>query len=183
VLLAAVFMLVEISARVELNSPAVWILLIAASVAHAFPVIAPRHQAYHATQAFLMASVLLLSWPAIALIILVTHLAEWLRRRRPWYIQLYNAAVYLLSAGAALATLVLLDGLPFGFGDPRRIGSAIASAIVLPLMNHALTVVVLRLARGVSVVDSGLVGRESLVSTERCCWSASAWPEPGQRSR
>src|SRR4051812_44050878 len=63
----------------ELGSPTVWVLLVAACVAHAFPVIAPRHQAYHATQAFLMAAVLLLSWPAVVLIILAIHATEWLR--------------------------------------------------------------------------------------------------------
>src|SRR5437762_1932743 len=66
----------------EASSPTLWFFLVAASIAHAFPVIAPRHQAYHATQAFLMAALLLMSWPAVALIILVTNAAEWLRRRR-----------------------------------------------------------------------------------------------------
>src|SRR5919198_583919 len=87
--------------RVELDAPALWVLLVAASVAHAFPVIAPRHQAYHATQAFLMAAVLVVSWPAVVLIVMAIHVTEWLRRRRPWYIQLYNIAVYLLACGTA----------------------------------------------------------------------------------
>ena len=55
----------------ELQSPQFWTLLIAATVAHAFPVIAPRHQAYHATQAFLMAALLLLGWPAVTIIVVV----------------------------------------------------------------------------------------------------------------
>ena len=46
--------------RAELVQPAFLVFLVAASLAHAFPVIAPRHQAYHATQAVLMAAVLLL---------------------------------------------------------------------------------------------------------------------------
>src|ERR1051326_813819 len=59
--------------RAEFAQPTVWMLLIGACVAHAFPVIAPRHQAYHATQAFLLASVLVLTWPAVAVIVVAAH--------------------------------------------------------------------------------------------------------------
>src|SRR6266851_3087725 len=147
----------------ELASPALGVLLVAACVAHAFPAVAPRHQAYHATQAFLMAAVLLLSWPAVALIVVAAHVTEWLRRPRPWYIQLYNAAVYLLSAGAARAALGVAGGSPFDVAEPRLIVAALVSAAILLLVNHGLTAIVLRLARGVSLAESGLFGRESLV--------------------
>ena len=60
----------------ELASPIFWVLLVAASAAHAYPSIAPRHQAYHASQSFLIAALLLLSWPAVAVIILTAHAAE-----------------------------------------------------------------------------------------------------------
>jgi GGDEF domain-containing protein len=146
----------------QLSSPAVAVLLVGACVAHAFPAVAPRHQAYHATQAFLMAAVLLLSWPAVAVIVIAAHVIEWVRRPRPWYIQFYNIAVYLLSAGAAQAALTLSGALPFDVVEPPLILAALASAAVLLLVNHGLTAIVLRLARGISVADSGLFGRESL---------------------
>jgi diguanylate cyclase (GGDEF)-like protein len=154
--------LIEPRWRAELQSPTLWIFLIAASIAHAFPVIAPRHQAYHTTQAFLMAAVLLLGWPAVSTIVIVTHIAEWLRRRRPWYIQLYNVAVYLLSAGSAMAILWQLNARPFDLGDGRALLAALGAAGAFLLVNHLLTAVVLRLARGVSVADSGLFGPQSL---------------------
>src|SRR5947209_2261702 len=69
--------------RAQLAEPALWLLLVCACIAHALPVIAPRHQAYHATQAFLMASVLVLAWPYVVLIVVAAHIAEWLRRPRP----------------------------------------------------------------------------------------------------
>ena len=146
----------------ELEQPAFWVLLIAASTAHAFPVIAPRHQAYHATLAFLMAAVLLLSWPAVAAIVLTTHITEWLRRRRPWYIQLYNVAVYLLGAGAAIVVMSVSGVQDFALGDARALAAAVCAATAFLLVNHALTATVLRLARGVSIADSGLFGRQSL---------------------
>ncbi len=148
----------------ELSAPTLWVFLGLAAVAHAFPVTAPRHQAYHATQAFLMATILLLSWPAVVLVVLVCHATEWLRRRRPWYIQLYNAAAYLLSAAAAVLVLQRLLTPPFSLGvqSAASIAAAIVAAAVFLLVNHGLTAIVLRLARDVSVADSGLFGWESL---------------------
>ncbi|HEV7665306.1 MAG TPA: ATP-binding protein, partial [Chloroflexota bacterium] len=145
-----------------LRDPTVWVFVVAATVAHAFPVIAPRHQAYHVTQAFLMASALLLSWPGVALVIVVAHVAEWVRRRRPWYIQAYNVAVYLYSAAVAMAVIVALGGAPFDPRDGRSLVAAIGGALAFVFVNHALTAAVLRIARGVRVTDSGLFGRHSL---------------------
>ena len=158
----AVLQVRDLDAIESLTSPTFVIFLVAACVAHAFPAIAPRHQAYHATQSFLMAAVLVMSWPAVVLIVLATHITEWARRQRPWFIQLYNVAVYLLGAGAAMLTFRYLGTAVFDLTNPLLIYAAVASAVVLLVVNHALTAIVLRLARGVSFSDSGLFGRESL---------------------
>jgi diguanylate cyclase (GGDEF)-like protein len=149
--------------RTELAEPAVWLLLIGACLAHAFPVIAPRHQAYHATQAFLMASVLVLAWPCVVLIVVAAHVAEWLRRPRPAYIQLYNVATYLIASAASAAVVHASGVWPFNFGvDARTLVLAIVAAAVMLLLNHGLTAVVLWLARGIRPTESGLFGAESL---------------------
>jgi diguanylate cyclase (GGDEF)-like protein len=149
--------------RADLAEPSFWLLLIAACVAHAFPVIAPRHQAYHATQAFLMASVLVLAWPCVVLIIVAAHVAEWLRRPRPVYIQLYNIATYLIAAGASAAVVHASGVWPFQFGvDARGLVVALLAAAVMLLLNHGLTATVLWLARGIRPTDSGLFAVESL---------------------
>jgi diguanylate cyclase (GGDEF)-like protein len=147
----------------ELAQPAVWLLLTFACVAHAFPVIAPRHQAYHATQAFLMASVLVLAWPCVVLVIVAAHVAEWLRRPRPVYIQLYNVGTYLIAAGVSAAVVHASGVWPFEFGvDARTLVLALIAAAVMLVVNHGLTATVLWLARGVRPTDSGLFGVESL---------------------
>src|SRR5262252_2690416 len=140
----------------ELKSPALWILLIAACIAHAFPVVAARHQAYHTTQAFLLAAILLLDWPDVAFIVLAIHVTEWVRRQRPWYIQLYNVATYLLSAGAAALILGLSRSDPFTLNVGSHLLLAICAAGVFLLVNHAFTAASLRLARAVSYADSSL---------------------------
>ncbi|MBV9899190.1 MAG: diguanylate cyclase [Chloroflexi bacterium] len=150
----------EVAAQVA--QPAFWLLLIGASIAHAFPVIAPRHQAYHATQAFLMASVLVLSWPAVVLIVIAAHIAEWLRRPRPAYIQLYNVGCYLIAAGAAFGLLERAGARPLSLADPRSLVVALIAAGVMLGLNHGLTAIVLWLARGIRPRSSGLLGIESL---------------------
>src|SRR5690348_17058363 len=135
--------------RTQFSQPAVWLLLICACLAHAFPVIAPRHQAYHATQAFLMASVLVLNWPGVVLIIAAAHIAEWLRRPRPAYIQLYNVGTYLIGAGAAYGLLTGFGARPFALDEPPAIAAALAAAGVMLALNHGFTAIVLWLARNV----------------------------------
>jgi diguanylate cyclase (GGDEF)-like protein len=150
------------SNQLELQEPALWILLVGACLAHAFPVIAPRHQAYHATQSVLMASVLLLSWPAVALVIAAAHIVEWFRRPRPAYIQLYNVATYLLSAGAGWLLLKVSGAHAFDIADPRALMLALLTGAILLCLNHGLTAIALWLARGIPPVESGLFGRDSL---------------------
>lgn len=139
------------------------VFLVLASLTHAFPVVAPGHQAYHVTQAFLLAAVLLMPWQMVALIVLAGHLAEWLRRPRPWYIQTYNTATYLLSAAAASTAFESFGGArPFALEYANQLLAAVLAAIAFLVVNHALTAAVLRMARGVSIRASGLFGPESL---------------------
>ena len=158
----AVILAVQASPLAEPQRTAFWIFLVAASAAHAFPVVAPRHQAYHATPAFLMPAILLLSWPAVVAIVLTMHATEWLRRRRPWYVQLYNVAAYLLSAGAAMLVIGVIGNQAFALHDPRALVAAGCAVVTFLLVNHALTAMALRFARGVSFAESGLFGLQSL---------------------
>src|SRR4029453_18191084 len=50
----------------------------------------------------------------------------------------------------------------FALHDIRALAAAVCAASALLLMNHGLTAAVLRIARGISVADSGLFGRESM---------------------
>jgi diguanylate cyclase (GGDEF)-like protein len=155
--------LVDGGGRSALSTPTLWVFLVLAALTHAFPVVAPRHQAYHVTQAFLLGAILLLPWSSVALIVLAIHIIEWLRRGRPWYIQLYNAGTYLLSSAAGVLALHALGGgAPFSLANRGLLEAAVAAAASFLVANHALTAVVLRLARGISLGASGLFGLDSL---------------------
>src|SRR6266581_800062 len=85
-------------------------LVLAASVAHIFPVSSVEHrQAYHVSLPFFVSSVVLLPPLPLAALMVVVHLAEWVRRpQRSWFAQAFNLAVYILSAGLAQAVYLTL---------------------------------------------------------------------------
>src|SRR6266568_4946906 len=78
-------------------------LVLAASVAHIFPVSSVEHrQAYHVSLPFFVSAAVLLPTLQLAVLVFVVHLAEWVRRpQRSWFAQAFNLAVYILSAGLA----------------------------------------------------------------------------------
>ena len=81
-----------------------------AALAQLFVVVAPRRGAqqrgtlsYHTTGVFLLPAALLLAPPLAALVPVVQHLPEWLKKRQPWYIATFNIFNYTLTVLAALA--------------------------------------------------------------------------------
>ena len=106
---------------------------------------------------------LLPAW-LLPLVVVAQHLPEWIKVRYPWYIQAFNAGNYLvdLFAAAAVANVLLgADGLVRN--DELRFAAAgLAAAAVLVLLNHAILALMLRLARGHSLRESGLFSFESL---------------------
>src|SRR5256885_14564113 len=82
----------------------VFMLLVAAgAVAHSFPVNTGSKQAYHVSLPFLVAAIILLSPLQIVAMVGVIHFAEWLRRRRSAYAQLFNVGAYTATALVAQA--------------------------------------------------------------------------------
>ena len=92
-----------------------------AAFAQLFVVVAPRRGqhsegtlSYHTTGVFLLPAALLLAPPLAALVPVVQHLPEWLKKRQPWYIATFNIFNYTLTVLAALAVnrfVLARDGL------------------------------------------------------------------------
>lgn len=157
-------------AGAEQLDPQVWLafalIAVGAAVAQLFPVVTPRNQSYHTTMVVLVPAALLLPAWLLPAVVVVQHVPEWLKMRYPWYIQLFNASNYLVDVLAAAAVgkyLLERDGQIRS--DGLRLALAgIACAVVLVLLNHLILCVMLRLARGHSVRESGLFSFESLAT-------------------
>src|SRR3981081_3126133 len=79
------------------------LLVLAAAVAHSFPVSTPGKQAYHVSLPFFVAAVVLLSPLQFAALVALVHIAEQVRKRRSAFAQVFNAAAYTVTGVAAQA--------------------------------------------------------------------------------
>lgn len=100
-------------------------------------------------------ALVLLGSPATILIILVSHIVEWIRNRYTWYIQIFNITSYIISIEAA--------GLVYKFINPDGelfslsfILSALLASLAFTGMNHLMIGLVVWLARGQNFKESGI---------------------------
>ena len=132
-----------------------------ATISQLFMVDAPNRQSYHATPAFLLAGAYLLDPVLLFPMVVLALIPEWIKYRYPWYIQSFNIATYLLNVLAAWATLHILA--PGGLSAEWRPAAGVLMAgPAFALCNHLMVAMVLKFARGISVRESGLFGRESI---------------------
>ena len=141
------------------------LLGIGAAVAQLFVVLTPRNQSYHMTPVLVVAAAILLPPPLIAFVALVQHVPEWLRERYPWYIQTFNIANYTLSGLAAhqafAFVLASADGVVTN-GDLLYFVAGLAAAVSFVIVNHFVLAMVLKFARGHSLLQTGLFTLQSL---------------------
>src|SRR3954454_20910808 len=141
--------------------PSAWVTFVilgaAVAVAQIFVVVTPANQSYHTTGVFLVASALLLPPELIALMAVVQHVPDWLKRRLPFHIQSFNIANYTLATmGAAAAADGIRDSQAFGRMGATPACAYLAACGAFVLVNHALLAPMLRFARGHTLRESGL---------------------------
>ena len=140
-------------------------------LAHAYPIQGFRHQAYQVTLPLIVLAAALFSTPELVAFIVLIHLAEQARLRRRLHVQWFNTCNYLLSAviaGAAYHRAVVL--LPDG--ALGQVAAVLAAGCTFVLLNRVLLAGVLWLARGLSLVASGLFERELVAADLVIAWMA-----------
>src|SRR6059058_3695880 len=167
-----------------------------AALAQMFVVVAPRRGrnsqgtlSYHTTGVFLLPAALLLAPPLAALVPVVQHLPEWLKKRQPWYIATFNIFNYTLTVLAALAVnrwVLERDGI-LSNAHARTAVAGFAAYVAYVFVNHGLLAAMFRLGRNLSIRESGLFAGES-VSAElvlaalgvgvASLWSSNPWLLP-----
>jgi diguanylate cyclase (GGDEF)-like protein/putative nucleotidyltransferase with HDIG domain len=142
------------------------ILASAAATARLFVVRTPADQAYHTDIVFLIPAALILPPELLVLVAVVQMLPEWLKMRYRWYLQTFNIFDYLLSAMAAwgVGRVVLLEHAGISDGALRLSIAGVAASLVFVAVNHTLLAVMLRLARGFSLRETGLFDAEYLAT-------------------
>ena len=117
------------------------LLLLAATVAHCFPITAPGMRTFYVSLAFFMTGVLVLSPLEFATLIVLVHLADWIRARRSRFAHGFGAAALILAGFAARTTFLFLwpmDGLNLDLTESACLGAALTAALVFGLVNRAI---------------------------------------------
>jgi hypothetical protein len=143
-----------------------------AALAHCYPIRGPRHQAYQATLPFIVLAAATFSVSQLAAFILLIHLAEQLRVRRVWYIQLFNVNDYFLAALSA-ALLYHAASRMIDMGALGRMEAALGAATAFVLCNRILLAGALWLARNLSPARSGLFKPGLLAADLVITWIAA----------
>lgn len=150
------FALVNQLSQLQWNQLGLLALALLAALAQTFKVHGPTQRSNYNIAWLLYGFTLVsLGLPATLFVILIAHLAEWLKHRYPWYIQTFNIAVYALVALAADFVYRTLNPAD----SPTELQGALAlfvALITFTLLNHLLVGIVLKLARGQSFAESGV---------------------------
>ena len=94
--------------------------------------VTPANQSYHTTGVFLLPAALLLPPELVALVALVQHVPDWLKRRLPFHIQAFNIANYTLATLAAWGVAhAILGSTTFDGTGPRPLAAGAAACLVL----------------------------------------------------
>jgi len=146
------------------------LLLVLAVGAQLFKVEAPNHVLFYATPIFLFAGAVLLDPLLLFVLIVASHLAEWLKERwigsnnlKLWYLQPFNVAMFWIAGRAAQVVLGAMEGHHAATGV-WQVAAVMLAALVWLSINHGLLGYALVLARGVSWRESGQLDRDSLMS-------------------
>jgi diguanylate cyclase (GGDEF)-like protein/putative nucleotidyltransferase with HDIG domain len=143
-----------------------WLIFVifggAAAAAQLFPVHTLKNNAFTPAIVFMLPAVFLLPPPLIALMPIVMHLPEWLRVRYPWFMQSFNIANHTIDLFAAYAVAnLVLDHAP-GTEEQVWAMAGVAATLVYVALNHSIVALMLRLARGMRLRETGLLSFQSL---------------------
>src|SRR5437667_4524759 len=146
--------------------PAFLVLASAAATARLFVVRTPADQAYHTDIVLLIPAALILPPELLVLVAVVQMVPEWLKMRYRWYLQTFNIFDYLLSAMAAwcVGRVLLLEHTGIANGALRLSIAGVAACVVFVAVNHTLLALMLRLARGFTLRETGLFDGEFLAT-------------------
>jgi diguanylate cyclase (GGDEF)-like protein len=132
---------------------------------------APYYQVYHPSLVFFFAGILILQPAGFVLLVIIAHMAEWVKERfvnqqdlRDWYLQPFNAGMHILIG--SLARLLYLEINP----NYEMIGTIYAFvgagvvAIVYVALNHLMVGEVVVLTRKIPWRETGVLDFENLAT-------------------
>lgn len=130
---------------------------------------APYYQVYHPSLVFFFAGMLLLQPGEFVCLVIIAHLAEWLKERlvseegmREWYLQPFNSAMHItLGALVRLLYLTINPNYELLGTISALLGAGVVACVYISL-NHLIVGEAVVLTRGVSWRETGVLRIENL---------------------
>lgn len=137
-------------------NPGLYLLAVIGAAAQTLKVDGPNARTNYSIAWFVYGFTLLaLGLEAALFVVVVSHLAEWLWHKYPWFIQSFNIGAHILPLYLAGLLLETLGGGTLTFDLVHALGLAAAN-LVFVFGNHLMVGLVVRLARGQSFAESGV---------------------------
>ncbi|HEY4977317.1 MAG TPA: diguanylate cyclase [Gaiellaceae bacterium] len=133
------------------------VLAACAGVAHLLVVVTPKNEGYAIDIVFVVAAVLLLPPELAVLVAVAQFVPDWLKERRPWYIQVFNTCDSMLAILAASAVFRYLPESSAISSRLHFVVSAVAVGLVFVIVNHLLLDEMVHLSRGHSFRELGVL--------------------------
>lgn len=144
--------------ELDWGNAGLYLLAALGAVAQTLKVEGPNDKTNYSIAWFVYGLAFIAYGPATAMfVIVISHLAEWIWHKYPWYIQSFNIGNHVIS--------VYLAGLVFETVsqgtkvlDLNGVVGMVVASLVFVFGNHFLVGVVVKLARGQSFAESGVFG-------------------------
>jgi hypothetical protein len=143
---------------VELDwaNPGLYLLAALGAVAQTLKVEGPNAKTNYSIAWFVYGFAFLALGPAPAiLVVVVSHLVEWYWHKYPWFVQSFNIGAHVIPLYLAGLVFVTFNRGNQAFNLVGAIGLAAAN-LVFVFGNHFLVGLVVKLARGQSLAESGV---------------------------
>jgi diguanylate cyclase (GGDEF)-like protein len=132
---------------------------------------APYYQVYHPSLVFFFAGILILQPAGFVLLVLIAHLAEWLKERlvsqeglREWFLQPFNAGMHIIIGALARLLYLAINPNYEVIGTLYALVGAGVVACVYVALNHLMVGEAVVLTRGIPWRETGVLEIENLAT-------------------
>ena len=144
--------------KLDWANPGLYLLAALGAVAQTLKVEGPDDKTNYNIAWFVYGFAFIALGPLPALfVVVISHLAEWIWHKYPWYIQSFNIGAHVIPVFLAGLVFETLNGGTQAL-DLNGAVAIVAANLVFVFGNHFLVGLVVKLARGQSFAESGVFG-------------------------
>ncbi len=153
------------------SADALWLftlVLLAASLAHSFPVSVAGRQAFHVSLPFFVVGIVLLSPVELTVLLATVNAVEWIQRRMSWFAHVFNIAAFVLAGALAQGVYTLVSQSAtngtIDLSQPGRVLAGLTAIATFALVNRVLVAAAVWMGNGVPPRQQHMFTAESVLT-------------------